>query len=108
MPSIRVVVHHLTSSGHDRHQDHDSEILLQHPDQEAMVTRKHLPLEKCSAYQLPLPSTSYHKTFLEQERFKGWLDMDLLRSIDRDLKKTVNDQQKYFGIKLTAFDELLK
>lgn len=43
---------------------------------------------------------------MEQDRFQGWLDMDLLRLLDDDMKKKVNDIQKYFRIKTTAFDEL--
>jgi hypothetical protein len=34
--------------------------------------------------------------------------MDLLRSLPQDLKKEINQQQKQYGIKVTAFDELLK
>jgi hypothetical protein len=32
--------------------------------------------------------------------------MDLLRRLDDDMKKKINDLQKYFRIKTTAFDEL--
>ena len=96
----------LTSSDPEPHLAHDSEILLRFPDQEAEVTRRHLPLEQCSAFQLPLPGTPYHKALMEQDRFQGWLDMDLLRRLDDDMKKKINGLQEYFRIKTTAFDEL--
>lgn len=106
--SVREVVNFLARPGRERHGAHDTDVLLRQPDQEALLTRKHLPLDQCSAFQLPLPSTSYHKALLEQERFRGWLDMDLLRSLDEGMKTHINNQQKQYGIKVTAFDELLQ
>ena len=96
--------------GRERHQDHDIERLLRQPDQEAVLTPKLLPLDQCSAFQLPLPSTSYHKALLEpqKKRFKGWIDMDLIRSLNEGMKQNVNNQQRYWKIKVTDFDELLQ
>ena len=108
MPTVRQMVNYLALPGRGHHQAHDSEVLLRHPDQEAVLSSEHLPLYQCSAFRLPLPSTNYHKALLKQERFKGWLDMDLLRSLDQGLKKHINDLQKHYGIKVTAFDELLQ
>lgn len=108
MPTIRQLAECFARYDHGLHQVHDSEILQRHPDQDVAVTQKHLPLDQCSAFQLPLPRLSHHKTFLEQERFKGWLDMDLIRSLNEDLKKKVNGQQKQCKIRVAAFDELLK
>ncbi|GAB7328339.1 hypothetical protein MBLNU13_g00332t1 [Cladosporium sp. NU13] len=108
LPTIREVVESLTSSSREPHSIHDSEILLRQSDQETVVTAQHLPLDQCSAFQLPLPDTSHHKTLLKQDRFKGWLDMDLLRSLDEVAKRSINKQQKNWKIKVTAFDELLQ
>ena len=108
MPTVRQMVNYLALPGRGNHQAHDSEVLLRQPDQEAVLTSEHLPLYQCSAFRLPLPSTNYHKALLKQERFKGWLDMDLLRSLDQGMKKHINDLQKQYGIKVTAFDELLQ
>ena len=107
-PTVRNMVTFLARPGRERHPVHDSEVLLCQPDQEALLTPKHLPLDQCSAFQLPLPNTSYHKALLEQERFRGWFDMDLLRSLDKGMKTHINNQQKHYGLKLTAFDELLQ
>lgn len=74
-PTIGKMIHHLSVPGHGWHQVHDIEILSRQPDQDAIATPEHLPLEECSAYQLPIPSMSFHKTLMEQEKFKGWLDM---------------------------------
>lgn len=108
MPTVRDAVQDLTVFGHGPHQVHDSEILLRHADQEAVLTRKHLPLDQCSAFQLPLPNISQHGALLKQERFRGWLDMGLLRSLPSGLKKQINQQQEQYGIKVTGFDELLQ
>jgi hypothetical protein len=63
---------------------------------------------QCSAFQLPVLLTSLHKPLLEQDRFKGWLDLDLLHSLHEGQKKDINNLQKQFRIKVTAFDELLQ
>lgn len=108
MPTVGDMVRLWTGPNCERHQKHDREVLLRQPDQEAEMSRKHLPLEQCSAFQLPLPSIACHKALLEQHegRFKDWLDMDLLRSLPDNLKEEVNRQQKQYKIKVTAFDEL--
>jgi hypothetical protein len=107
MPTVRAVAYHLKNYESGPHQTHDSEILSRHPDQGALVTREHLPFEQCSAVQLPLPSLSCHKALMVlQDRFKGWLDMDIIRSLDEGMKKNINSQQKCFRIKVTDFDEL--
>ena len=106
MPPIRVVAACLTAVGSQPHLRHDADILLRQPDQDAAVTCEHLPFDQCSALQLPLPRTAFHNHLLKQERFKGWLDMDLLRSLPEDLKKQINEQQKQHKIKVTAFEEL--
>lgn len=106
LPAIKDMVTFWTSSDPEPHLAHDSEILLRCSNQTLEVIRRHLPLDQCSAFQLPLPGTPYHKALMEQDRFQGWLDMDLLRLLDDDMKKKVNDIQKYFRIKTTAFDEL--
>lgn len=107
--TVREAVIQLTGPSRERHQVHDSEVLLRHPDQEAVVTRKHLPLDQCSAFQLPLPSTTCHKTLLAQHeaRFKGWLDMDILCALDDHVKNRVNIEQMQCRIKLTDFGKLL-
>jgi hypothetical protein len=106
--TIREVVEYLTSSTRHPHLAHDASILSRHPDQGALVTRKHLPFNKCSAFQLPLPRTAFHNPLLEQykERFKGWLDLDLLRSLAERQKQDINNLQMRYRIRVTAFDEL--
>jgi hypothetical protein len=106
--TVGEVVEYLTGSDPHPHLVHDSEVLSRQPDQDAVVTHKHLSFDQCSAVQLPLPVTSYHKHLLQQERFKGWLDMDLLRSLPEGLKQQINKQQKQYGIKVTAFRGLLQ
>lgn len=104
--TISEVVEYLTSSDSHPHLAHDTEVLLRQSDQEAVATHEHLPLEQCSAAQLPLPATAYHNHLLKQERFKGWLDMDLLRSLDEGLKNSIKEQQKRYSIRVIAFDKL--
>lgn len=107
-PTIRTMINHLSVPGHGLHQVHDIEILSRQPDQDPIATLEHLPLEECSAYQLPVPSMSFHKALMEQEKFKDWLDMDPLRSLSEGLKEKIHKQQKQYGIKVTAFDEILQ
>jgi hypothetical protein len=94
MPTVRVMVLFLARHSRERHQVHDFEVLLRQSDQEALLTPKHLPLDQCSALKPPLPNTSYHKALLEQERFRGWFDMDLLRSLDNGRETHINNQKK--------------
>jgi hypothetical protein len=104
--TIKDAVERLARPGHSHHQVHDSKILLRQPDQEVLVTSEHLPIGQCSAFQLPVPTTSFHKALKEEERFEGWLDKDLLRALDGGMKNNINAQQRMFGIKVTAFEEL--
>lgn len=106
--TIKDAVDRLRQPGHGMYEVHDAEILSRQPDQEALVTREHLPIDQCSAFQLPVLLTSLHKPLLEQDRFKGWLDLDLLHSLHEGQKKDINNLQKQFRIKVTAFDELLQ
>lgn len=106
--TVREVIEYLTGSERHPHLVHDCEILSRQPDQDALVSLKHMPFDQCSAVQLPLPVTSYHNSLLQQDRSKGWLDMDLLRSLPEGLKQQVNQQQKQYGMRVTDFEELLK
>lgn len=72
------------------------------------MTRKHLPFNQCSAFQLPFPRTAYHSHLLNQDGSRGWLDMDLIRSLPEGLKEQVKKQQEQDGIEVTDFAGLLQ
>jgi hypothetical protein len=99
----------LTASQHGPHQVHDLNFLENLPDQKAILTRQLFPFSKSSIWQLPFPRTSFYKSMpgLEQrEKFKGWLDVGLLRSMDDLKKKFLNLLQKGSEIKVTDIDQL--
>jgi hypothetical protein len=88
---------------------HDLEILKRHANQDDIITIQHLPFEQCSAYQLPLPGTSFYETIDSmswKSHYHGFHDLDLLRSLSDDQRKTINDLQKRYRLGVTDFDLL--
>lgn len=87
-------------------QKHDWDILKRQPNQDSSLSPQHLPLDQCSVVKFPLPDYSYSKILLQQDRFEGWLDKELVRSFSEDFKKKIGGQQKRYGLKVTDFDKL--
>lgn len=106
--TVRDAVNSLTQGEPGPHQIHDAQILKRHTNQDEIITLKHLPLSECSAVQLPLPDTAFCKSIasMEQNRFRGWLDMHLVSSLHDKQKQSIIDLQKRHGMKVTNFDEL--
>ena len=97
----------LRSMETEPHQQHDLNILERYPDYKANFTKEVLPFDQCSISQLPCPATSFYKTMdgLEQStRFKGWHNVECIRSLDKDTKRAINALQKKHGLLVTDFD----
>lgn len=103
------LVYRLRAIGNWPHQKHDLSIIERHPDHKAVLTKEILPLDQCSISHLPCPATSFYKTIegLKQSmRYKGWHNVECIRSLDKDTKKTINDLQRKYGLQVTDFDLL--
>ena len=107
--TVRDAVNSLTQGEPGPHQIHDAQILKRHINQDEIITSKHLPLNECSAVQLPFPGTAFYKSIAsmkEQNRCRGWLDMHLVNALNDDQKQSIIRLQKRHGMKVTNFDEL--
>lgn len=107
--TVRQMVRKLAALELGSHQAHDYEILKRVPDQEAILSEEHLPLDQCSATQLPFPVISYYKegeNLMQRGHFKGMQDEELIRSLDPDAKKAINEEQSKHGWDVTAFDQV--
>jgi hypothetical protein len=107
--TVREVVSGLARVDGGPHQIHDLEILKRHANQDDIIARQHLPFEQCSAYQLPLPGTSFYETIDSmswKSHYRGFHDLDLLRSLSDNQRKTINDLQKRYRLGVTDFDNL--
>jgi hypothetical protein len=105
--TVRKVVSDLTQVESGPHQIHDLEILKRHTNQDDIITNQHLPFEQCSARQLPLPGTSFYETVDSmswKSHYHGFHDLDLLRSLTGDQRKSINDLQKRYRLGVTDFD----
>jgi hypothetical protein len=92
-----------------QHQALDYETLKRYHDQEAKLTKEVLPLCERSLYKLPFHgTTSYGTEVLStlRGRFRGWQDIDLLRSLNHDQKQQINSLQKWYHLEVTDFDQL--
>lgn len=104
--TVRDVIGQFATPECSPHQVHDRDVLLRHQNQDEQISSKHLPLDQCSAVQLPLPCTNFHKILKPANRYDGWHDSAFLRSLDQDDKKQIMDQQRRLGIEVTDLDEL--
>jgi hypothetical protein len=98
-----------TANQHGPHQVHDLALLESVPDQKSHLTKEHIPLEKSSAWQLPLPRTSFYKSvpgFEQSNNFKGWLDISLLRSLDDEKRQILKVLQTSSRTEITDVDQL--
>jgi hypothetical protein len=107
--TVRKVVSDLTRVESGPHQIHDLEILKRHANLDDIITFQHLPFEQCSAYQLPLPGTPFYETIDSmswKSHYHEFHDLDLLRSLSDDQRKTINDLQKRYRLGVTDFENL--
>ena len=98
-----------TAGHHGPHQAHDLALLESLPQQRAILTTKDMPFEKSSAWQLPIPCTSFYKSvpgFESTSSFRGWLDIKLLRSLDDEKKQILKMLQKASQTEITDVDQL--
>lgn len=88
---------------------HDYEILSRDPDQDALLSAKHLPLDKCAAVCLSFTTSSFYKTFgdsMQKGHYQGWLDERFLRALPSDLRGAIHATQERFGLAKTDFSQL--
>jgi hypothetical protein len=57
--TVKDAVNALTQGEPGPHQIHDAQILMRHGNQNDIVTEQHLPVDQCSAVQLPFPGTNF-------------------------------------------------
>jgi hypothetical protein len=104
-----VVEFQRTAEHHGPHQAHDLALLESLPQQKAILTTENMPFEKSSAWQLPIPCTSFYKSmpgFESTSSFRGWLDIKLLRSLDDEKKQILKMLQKASQTEITDVDQL--
>ncbi|KAM0695990.1 hypothetical protein Q7P36_004473 [Cladosporium allicinum] len=88
---------------------HDREILERRPDQRARMSAECLPFDQCAAVCLPFKPTSFYKSvegLVQTGQFKGWHNLDYLRSVDDDLKQDILNIQSEYGLQQTDFSRL--
>jgi hypothetical protein len=88
---------------------HDYEILRRHPDQDALLSAQHLPLNQCAAVCLPFTTSSFYKTVegaMQKGHYQGWLDESFLRVLPNELLGDIHATQEQFGLAKTDFTRL--
>lgn len=98
-----------TAGHHGPHQVHDFALLESLPDQKAALTEENMPFEKTSAWQLPIPCTSFYKSvpgFEQSNTFREWLDVNLLRSLDDKKKQALRVLQAASQSEVIDIDQL--
>lgn len=98
-----------TAGHHGPHQTHALALLQSLSDQKALLTAEIMPFEKTSVWQLPIPCTSFYKSvpgFEQSTSFKGWLDINLPRSLDDKKKHALRVLQMASQSEVMDIDQL--
>jgi hypothetical protein len=88
---------------------HDYEIVSRHPDQEAIFSAEHLPLDHCAAVCLPFTTSSFYKTVegaMQEGHYEGWHDAKFLGALPSGFKEDIRAAQSNFGLQMTDFTQL--
>jgi hypothetical protein len=88
---------------------YDYEIVSRHPDQEAIFSAEHLPLDQCAAVCLPFTTSFFYKTVegaMQKGHFEGWHDVEFLSALPSGLKEDIRAWQRRYGLQMADFTQL--